>query len=191
LRLFGCSYRNALWRGAMQDSANAHPSRSAATCRAGLHSIIRFSGTRRAPRLWVLCLDEVQAAILSLKLPQIDGWIERRRAIAARHNQALAGSGLVLPRENAQSRHSYYVYVVEYPSDRDGVLDRLAERDINCNVSYRWPIHMMRANADLDYYEGQFSIAERKAQRIFSLPMYPHPKDEEVDAVIDVLQGVI
>src|SRR3981081_3201989 len=136
-------------------------------------------------------LDEVQAAILSLKLPRIDGWIERRRAIATRYDRALAGCGLVLPRENAHSRHTYYVYVVEHPSDRDGVLERLAKRDINCNVSYRWPIHTMRGNADLGYREGQFPVAERKAQRIFSLPMYPHLTDEEVDTVIEVLRDVI
>src|SRR5450755_761283 len=136
-------------------------------------------------------LDEVQAAILSLKLPRIDGWIERRRAIAARYNQGLGRSGLVLPRENAHNRHTYYVYVVEHPSDRDGVLERLAKRDINCNVSYRWPIHIMRGSADLGYREGQFPVAERKAQRIFSLPMYPHLADEEVDRVIDALKEVV
>ena len=136
-------------------------------------------------------LDEVQAAILSLKLPRIEGWIERRREIAARYDRGLAGSGLVLPRENAHSRHAYYIYVVEHPTDRDGVLERLAKRDINCNVSYRWPIHTMRGTADLGYREGQFPVAERKAQRIFSLPMYPHLKDEEVDTVIDVLRDVM
>jgi aminotransferase EvaB len=136
-------------------------------------------------------LDEVQAAILSLKLPLINGWIERRRAIAARYNQGLAETGLKLPRENAHSRHSYYLYVVEHPSDRDGVLERLAKRDINCNVSYRWPIHTMRGTADLGYREGQFPVAERKAGHIFSLPMYPHLKDEEVDTVIATLKDVI
>ena len=136
-------------------------------------------------------LDEVQAAILSLKLPRIDGWIERRRAIAARYDRGLAGSGLVLPRESAHNRHTYYVYVVEHPTDRDGVLERLARRDINCNVSYRWPIHIMRGSADLGYREGQFPVAERKAQRIFSLPMYPHLQDEEVDTVIEALRDVI
>lgn len=135
-------------------------------------------------------LDEVQAAILSLKLPRVEGWIERRREIAARYSQGLAGTGLVLPRENLHSRHSYYVYVVEHPTDRDGVLERLAKRDINCNVSYRWPIHIMRGSADLGYREGQFPVAEHKAHRIFSLPMYPHLKDEEVDTVIAVLREV-
>src|SRR5665213_685534 len=136
-------------------------------------------------------LDEVQASILSLKLPRIDDWIERRRAIAVPYNRGLAGSGLVLPRENAHSRHTYYVYVVEHATDRDGLLERLAKRDINCNVSYRWPIHIMRGSVDLGYREGQFPVVERKAKRIFSLPMYPHLKDEEVDTVIDVLREVI
>jgi aminotransferase EvaB len=49
----------------------------------------------------------------------------------------------------------------------------------------------MRGSADLGYHEGQFPVAERKAQRIFSLPMYPHIKDEEVDTVIEVLREVI
>jgi aminotransferase EvaB len=136
-------------------------------------------------------LDEVQAAILSLKLPRIDSWIERRRTLADHYNQGLTGSGLALPRENAHSRHAYYVYVVEHPTDRDGVLERLAKRDINCNVSYRWPVHTMRSNADLGYREGQFPVAERKARQIISLPMYPHLKEEEVDRVIDVLKDVI
>ena len=69
--------------------------------------------------------------------------------------------------------------------------ERLAKREINCNVSYRWPIHIMRGSADLGYHQGQFPVAERKAQRIFSLPMYPHLKDEEVDTVIDALKEVV
>jgi dTDP-3-amino-2,3,6-trideoxy-4-keto-D-glucose/dTDP-3-amino-3,4,6-trideoxy-alpha-D-glucose/dTDP-2,6-dideoxy-D-kanosamine transaminase len=135
-------------------------------------------------------LDEVQAAILSLKLPRVDGWIARRREIAARYGAGLANSGFVTPKENAYSRHAYYVYVVEHPTDRDGVLERLAKRDINCNVSYRWPIHIMRGYAHLGYREGDFPVAEAKAKCILSLPMYPHLKDEEVDLVISALKEV-
>ena len=136
-------------------------------------------------------LDEVHAAILSLKLPRIEGWIERRRAIAARYRKGLANSGLVLPQENRYGIHVYHLYVVEHPTDRDGVLERLAKRDINCNVSYRWPIHIMRGYAHLGYREGQFPVAEAKAKRIFSLPMYPHLKDKEVDSVIATLKDVM
>ena len=86
----------------------------------------------------------------------------------------------MLPRQNAHSRRSYYVHVVEHLTDRDGVLERLAKRDTNCNVSYGWPIPIMRGSADLGYREGQFPVAERKALRIFSPPMYPHLTDDEV-----------
>ena len=136
-------------------------------------------------------LDEVQAAILSLKLPRIEAWIDRRRAIAQRYAEGLAGTGLGLPLENDHSRHAYYLYVVEYADDRDRVLDRLAKRGVNCNVSYRWPIHTMRGYSHLGYREGQFPVAEAKARRIFSLPMYAHLTDEEVDIVIALLKVVI
>jgi aminotransferase EvaB len=76
------------------------------------------------------------------------------------------------------------VYVVEH-DDREGVLKRLAAKNILCNVSYRWPIHTMRGYAHLGYKEGDFPVAEHKAQRIFSLPMYPHMIDAQVDDVIN------
>jgi len=94
-----------------------------------------------------------------------------------------AGTGLVLPRQSAHSRQAYY-YVVEHSIDRDGVLERLAKRGTNCNLPYRWPIHIMRGCADLDYREGQFPVAGRKALRIFSLP-YPHLTDDDVKPLRD------
>src|SRR4030088_3042603 len=63
-------------------------------------------------------LDEVHAAILALKLPRVDGWIERRRDIAERYRRGFAGSGLTLPKENQHSRHVYHLFVVETPDDR-------------------------------------------------------------------------
>ena len=132
-------------------------------------------------------LDEVQAAILSLKLPLIDKWIDRRRAIAARYSEAFRGTELKMPRECEYGRHTYYVYVVEHP-DRDGVLERLASRNVICNVSYRWPIHIMRGYKWLGYSEGDFPVAERKAGRIFSLPMFPYLTDEQVERVIQAVK---
>jgi dTDP-3-amino-2,3,6-trideoxy-4-keto-D-glucose/dTDP-3-amino-3,4,6-trideoxy-alpha-D-glucose/dTDP-2,6-dideoxy-D-kanosamine transaminase len=127
-------------------------------------------------------LDEVQAAILRLKLPLVERWVERRREIAERYQSALAGTSLRLPRECDYGRHAYYIYVVEH-DDRDGMIERLAERGVLCNVSYPWPIHVMRGYAYLGYGEGDFPVAEAKAKRIFSLPMYPYLSDEQVDRV--------
>jgi aminotransferase EvaB len=136
-------------------------------------------------------LDEVQAAILALKLPRTDGWIERRREIAGRYRHGLAGSGLQLPTENDHSRHVYHLFVVETVDDRDAVLQRIEARGLKCGVHYRWPIHLMRGYEDLGYRAGQFPVAERMAQRIFSLPMYPHLRDGEVDEIVDVIRAAL
>ena len=136
-------------------------------------------------------LDEVHAAILALKLPRVDGWIGRRRDLAARYRQGFAGSDLRLPKENSYGRHVYHLFVVETQGDRDAALQRIEARGLKCGVQYRWPIHLMRGYQDLGYRAGQFPVAEKKAQRIFSLPIYPHLKDEEVDEVIEVVRAAI
>jgi len=154
---------------------------------------LRFYGmesTYYSERLgWNSRLDEVQAAILRLKLPLIDRWIDRRRAIADRYNEAFAGGKLTLPRENAYGRHTWYVYVVEH-DERTRVMEALAARGIICNISYPWPIHIMRGYAHLGYKAGDFPVAEQKATRIFSLPMYPYLTDEQVERVIATVKDV-
>jgi dTDP-3-amino-2,3,6-trideoxy-4-keto-D-glucose/dTDP-3-amino-3,4,6-trideoxy-alpha-D-glucose/dTDP-2,6-dideoxy-D-kanosamine transaminase len=136
-------------------------------------------------------LDEVHAAILGLKLPRVDGWIDRRRDIADRYRRGLGGSGLRLPKENDHSRHVYHLFVVETPGDRDATLARIEAGGLKCGVQYRWPIHLMRGYEDLAYRAGQFPVAEDKARHIFSLPIYPHLRDEEVDAIIEVVRAAI
>jgi aminotransferase EvaB len=136
-------------------------------------------------------LDEVHAAILALKLPRIDGWIGRRRDIASRYRRGFDGSGLRMPWENSYSQHVYHLFVVETAGDRDATLQRIEARGLKCGVQYKWPVHLMRGYQDLGYRAGQFPVAEKKAQRIFSLPIYPHLKDEEVDEVIEVVRAAI
>jgi aminotransferase EvaB len=136
-------------------------------------------------------LDEVQAAILALKLPRVEGWISRRREIADRYRRGFEGSGLRTPKENSYGRHVYHLFVVETVGDRDAVLQRIEQRGLKCGVQYRWPVHLMRGYQDLGYRAGQFPVAEKKAQQIFSLPIYPHLKDEEVDEVIDLVKAAL
>lgn len=136
-------------------------------------------------------LDEVQAAILTLKFSRVEGWIERRREIARRYRQGLAGTSLRLPKENGHGRHVYHLFVVETPDDRDSVLARLQARGLRCGVQYRWPVHLMKGYEYLGYSSGQFPIAEKKANHIFSLPIFPYLTNDEVDEVIDVIRASI
>ena len=85
-------------------------------------------------------LDEVHAAILLGKLPHLDGYIDRRQAIAARYDAALSDTPLVLPSTAEGNTHAYYLYVARHP-EREAIIAELAKRDIVVNVSYRWPIH--------------------------------------------------
>ena len=135
-------------------------------------------------------LDEIQAAILLLKLARLDADIARRQAIAARYETALGNTSLGLPRTRAGNTHVYYVYVCRHP-DRDRLLSEMAARDIFLNVSYPHTIHLMPAYRDLGYREGDFPEAERAAREIFSMPMYPSLTDTQQDTVCQALAEVL
>lgn len=134
-------------------------------------------------------LDEVQASILLTKLPRIEQYIARRRAIAELYGKLLADTELSLPAEAAYGRHGYYIYVVRHPR-RDWILEKLRENDIFVNISYPWPIHTMTAYRYLGYEEGALPRTEAAAKEIFSLPMYPSLSDEAVYRVCEVLHSL-
>ena len=81
--------------------------------------------------------------------------------------------------------------MVEHLTTELAVSERLSRRKINWNVCYGWPIRHRAGAVKPGLSRREFQLPERKGQRIFSLPMYPHLKDEEVDTVIEVLRDVI
>lgn len=131
-------------------------------------------------------MDEIQAAILSLKLPFMEAGTERRRAIAARYDAAFAGSLVSPVKENQGNRHVYHLYVVE-ADDRDALMSRLGEAGIGTGICYPWPIHIMRGYSHLGYHPEDFPVAMRKAGRIFNLPIYSEMKNNAVDYVIEAI----
>jgi len=135
-------------------------------------------------------LDEVQAAILLLKLARLDEDIARRQALAARYEQALRTTSLVLPQTLPGNTHVYYLYVCRHP-ERDRILSEMARRDVLLNVSYPTPIHLMPAYRECGYGEGDFPESERAAREIFSLPMYPSLTDAQQDTVCQALGEVL
>jgi aminotransferase EvaB len=139
-------------------------------------------------------LDEVQAEILRRKLGRLDGYIARRRAVADRYAEGLAGltgpGGLVLPEVNDGNEHVYYLYVVRHPK-RDEIIEQLKAYDIWLNISYPWPVHTMTGFAHLGYRPGSLPVTERLAGQIFSLPMYPSLPPDRQDKVIAALHEVI
>jgi len=124
-------------------------------------------------------LDGLQAAVLSTRLAGLDAAVERRRALALRYEEELAGTSLVTPRVADGREHAYHLYVVQ-ADRRDEFRNRLAERGVATAVHYPIPIHRQPAYRELDR-RGGFPVAERLAQRIASLPLSEQHTDEEID----------
>jgi aminotransferase EvaB len=127
-------------------------------------------------------LDEVHAEILRYKLKKLDSAIEARRKIAKIYNEQLSCLDIVLPYEDTQNFHVYYVYVIRH-IERNRIIDNLKKADIVLNISYPWPIHTMRAFQYLGWREGDLPVTETLARSIFSLPMYPSLEINEIDLV--------
>lgn len=118
-------------------------------------------------------LDELQAALLRVKLPRLDAANDARRAHAAAYAEALAGApDLILPVEADWARHVYHLYVVRCAA-RPTVQARLSAADIQTLIHYPTPCHLQPAFADLGFHAGQFPLAEQLAREVLSLPLWP------------------
>ncbi len=131
-------------------------------------------------------LDAVQAAVLNAKLPRLDAWNERRRAIAHLYGELLAEAArdgrVGLPAEAPGRLHVYHQYVVRV-AGRDGVKKRLHERGIGTSIFYPVPLHLQPCFSGLGGREGAFPEAEKAAKEVLALPIYPQLTDSEVERV--------
>lgn len=127
-------------------------------------------------------LDELQAAILRVKLRYLDRWNEQRRRWAALYDRLLADAEVVCPKEQPYGRHVYHLYVIRVKG-RDAVRASLAEAGIETQIHYPTPAHLQPAYAGLGYAKGSFPITERYSEEILSLPLYPELREEEVTEV--------
>jgi dTDP-4-amino-4,6-dideoxygalactose transaminase len=128
-------------------------------------------------------MDELQAAILNVKLRYLDGWNVQRRANAAKLSAALAGTSLVLPTPGgAEVEEVFHLYVVQHP-ERDQLRAFLGARGVQTGIHYPKPIHLQKAYADLGHEPGAFPIAERLSATVLSLPMYAELTDEQIERV--------
>ena len=131
-------------------------------------------------------LDELQAALLNVKLPHLESWTEMRRRAAARYDLNLADTGIQRPAPPQGRNHVYHVYAIRV-ADRDTVRAKLSPK-VGTNIHYPIPVHLQPAYADLGYGRGDFPASERLADETLSLPMFPGITDEQVDAVCDALR---
>jgi dTDP-4-amino-4,6-dideoxygalactose transaminase len=129
-------------------------------------------------------LDEIQAAILRIKLRHLDEWNARRQAIAAQYNELLAGSDIITPEIPRGGRHVFYCYAIRVPGGRrDALRAFLTERGIGTQIHYPVPIHMQEAAQFLGYRKGDLPVTEKVAGEVLSLPMFAELTDAQIDRV--------
>jgi len=133
-------------------------------------------------------LDELQAAILRVKLAYLDEWNEKRRAIARRYDELLDGSLIGKPMEKEYATHVYHQYIIRHEK-RDEIRVRLGEMGINVLVHYPTPVYRQRA------YRGFKARccpnAEKACREVLSLPVSPWMTDDEVQLVASSVNGVL
>jgi dTDP-4-amino-4,6-dideoxygalactose transaminase len=135
-------------------------------------------------------LDELQAAILRVKLPRLDAWNARRAALAAAYRERLARLPLRLPAEAPPRAHVYHLFAVGV-DDRARVREALETRGIQTQIHYPIPIHLQGAYRDLGYARGAFPAAERWCESTMSLPFSPALGEDDLDRVADALAAAL
>lgn len=128
-------------------------------------------------------LDEVQAAVLAVKLPLLEKWNDRRRAIGARYNAGLINLPVRCPKLPAGSSHVFHLYVIQ-SDERDQLRGHLASAGVQTQIHYPVPVHLQRAYVSLGYRLGDFPVTEHVASQILSLPIYPQLTDADADRVV-------
>ncbi len=140
---------------------------------------------------WNSRLDEIQAAILRVKLRHLSNWQRARRSHAAEYNRLLSQIPGVMPPLAPESfEHVYHQYTIRI-EQRDALQKFLNERKIGSTVYYPYPLHLQPLYASLGHQAGDFPHAERAALEVLSLPMYPELRKEQIARVAENINTFI
>jgi dTDP-4-amino-4,6-dideoxygalactose transaminase len=137
-------------------------------------------------------LDEIQAAILRIKLRLLDKWNARRRDLARMYDERLKGIGGLIPAEIPSDirRHVFYTYTIRVSGGRrDDLRKYLGDRGIGTQIHYPVPIHLQQSAEFLGYRKGDMPITEKVASEVLSLPMFAELTDEQLERVAESVRS--
>ena len=128
-------------------------------------------------------IDNIQAKVVQAKLPYLQGWLDRKHEIAKYYDTEL-DLDYITPKEMKWGKHSYYVYVLQHPY-RDKIRFRLGEAGIGTNIHYANPAHLTPA---FKKWTRSLPVTEQLSKDIFSIPIYPHLTDNQVEYIVKKLK---
>jgi len=132
-------------------------------------------------------LDEIQAAILRVKLKCLDRWNEERRRKAQIYKRMLEGAGVLCPVEKEKAKHVYHLFVIR-TKKRSSLQASLKEKGIETLIHYPIPIHLQRAFKELRYHRGDLPLTEQYSREILSLPFFPEMTESEMEEVATLIK---
>jgi len=154
--------------------------------------LLRVHGTTSKYRYSIIGfnsrLDNLQAAILSIKLTKLEEWNEKRRQVAKRYDEALKNT-VTIPRVQKDGKHVYHLYVIRVDEKkRDGFVSYLNENGVEARVYYSLPLHLQECYKDLGYKKGDFPEAEKAGRETLALPLFPELGEKDQDYVVEKVQ---
>ncbi len=134
-------------------------------------------------------LDELQAAILRVKLKFVNQWIAQRQKRAQLYSNLLSSLSLPvkIPSKMAYSSHTFCAYTIRTPH-RDKLREYLKKEGIKTKIYYPIPLHFQEVYQGLGYHKGDFPVAEKACQEVLSLPIYPELKEDEIHYIVDKIK---
>ena len=133
---------------------------------------------------WNARMDGFQGAVLSVKLKHLPAWNDARKRNARLYDELLADADdVITPVEVDRAGHVYHVYAIR-TKDRDALINYLTEKNVYCGIHYPIPIHLQNAYSFLGKGKGTFPVAEKCAEQLVSLPMFPELSEEQIEYVV-------
>lgn len=132
-------------------------------------------------------LDAIQAAILRVKLKEIDKWNSKRREIVSIYNEELKDTELVTPICDENNEHIYHMYILQ-SENREEILNKLKEKGVATGVYYPVPLHLQKVYKNLGYSEGDMPVSEYLSHRTFAIPVYPELNNEQIKYIIESIK---
>ena len=143
-------------------------------------------------------LDTIQAAVLNVKLPYLEGWNSDRNQAAQKYDTLLSPmkeKGIIPIQNLSGTGHIYHLYVIRVtdksPIDRDTLKEKLGAAGISVGIHYPIPCHLQPAYENLGYKKGDFPNSETLSQQILSLPIYPVITEEQINHVVETITQII
>jgi dTDP-4-amino-4,6-dideoxygalactose transaminase len=133
-------------------------------------------------------LDALQAAILVVKLTQLEAWTARRCEIANIYRERLRDLPIVLPQESAERQHVYHQFVI-CTEQRESLRIHLKNAGVSTGIHYPLPLHLQPALKYLGYQKGDFPVTEEIADTVLSIPVYPELTSKQIDIIVGAIRG--